>query len=98
VKLVKTGLRGAGVMASAAIVQQALTVRDHRRFPVPGLLPDIEPPYVLAGHSIVGLPIRAFADLYPGLTAGLGLVDASHPDQWVRWPARDRERAKLADR
>jgi pimeloyl-ACP methyl ester carboxylesterase len=46
----------------------------------------IEPPYVLAGHSFGGLAVRAFADLYPQLTAGLVLVDASHPDQWVRWP------------
>ena len=46
----------------------------------------IEPPYLLAGHSFGGLPVRAFADLYPELTAGLVLVDASHPDQWVRWP------------
>jgi pimeloyl-ACP methyl ester carboxylesterase len=46
----------------------------------------IEPPYVLAGHSFGGLPVRAFADLYPELTAGLVLVDASHPEQWVRWP------------
>ena len=48
----------------------------------------IQPPYVLAGHSFGGLPVRAFADLYPELTAGLVLVDASHPDQWVRWPMR----------
>jgi pimeloyl-ACP methyl ester carboxylesterase len=46
----------------------------------------LDPPYVLAGHSFGGLPVRAFADLYPDLTAGLVLVDASHPDQWVRWP------------
>jgi pimeloyl-ACP methyl ester carboxylesterase len=46
----------------------------------------IEPPYVLAGHSFGGLAVRAFADLYPKQTAGLVLVDASHPDQWVRWP------------
>jgi pimeloyl-ACP methyl ester carboxylesterase len=157
----------AAMIGSAAAVQQALTVRDRRRFPAPGLLvtveghpmhlrvrgPDtsgptvvleagmgsfspnwhwvqeelaptvrsvaydragfgwsrpsrrqrdaqtiaielrdalreagIEPPYVLAGHSFGGLPVRAFADLYPELTAGLVLVDASHPDQWVRWP------------
>jgi pimeloyl-ACP methyl ester carboxylesterase len=157
----------AAVMGASAAVQQALTVRDRRRFPPPGLLvnvdghqmhlqvrgPDIdgptvvldagmgsfspnwhwvqvelaptvksvaydraglgwsrpsrrqrdaqtiamelrdalreagiEPPYVLAGHSFGGLPVRAFADLYPELTAGLVLVDASHPDQWVRWP------------
>ena len=53
---------------------------------------EIEPPYVLAGHSFGGLPVRAFADLYPELTAGLVLVDASHPDQWVRWPTPHADR------
>jgi pimeloyl-ACP methyl ester carboxylesterase len=47
---------------------------------------------VLAGHSFGGLPVRAFADLYPELTAGLILVDASHPDQWVRWPTPHADR------
>lgn len=46
----------------------------------------IEGPYVLAGHSFGGLVVRAFADLYRTETAGLVLVDASHPDQWARWP------------
>jgi pimeloyl-ACP methyl ester carboxylesterase len=163
----RAGLVAVGAMGLTAAVQQALTVRDRRRFPPPGLLvnvdghpmhlqvrgPDsgwptvvleagmgsfspnwhwvqdelaptvrsvaydraglgwsrpsrrqrdaqtiamelrdafreagIEPPYVLAGHSFGGLPVRAFADLYPRLTVGLVLVDASHPDQWVRWP------------
>ena len=36
--------------------------------------------------------MRAFADLYPDLTAGLILVDASHPDQWVRWPTPHADR------
>jgi pimeloyl-ACP methyl ester carboxylesterase len=49
-------------------------------------------PYVLAGHSFGGLPVRAFAQLYPGETAGLVLVDASNPDQWVRWPVRNADR------
>ena len=52
----------------------------------------ISPPYVLAGHSFGGLPVRAFADLYPRMTAGLVLVDASHPDQWVRWPTSRADR------
>jgi pimeloyl-ACP methyl ester carboxylesterase len=52
----------------------------------------LDPPYVLAGHSFGGLPVRAFADLYPDLTAGLVLVDASHPDQWVRWPTAGADR------
>ena len=49
-------------------------------------------PYVLAGHSFGGLPVRAFATLFPEETAGLVLVDASHPDQWVRWPVRHADR------
>ena len=49
-------------------------------------------PFVLAGHSFGGLPVRAFAQLYPGETAGLVLVDASNPDQWVRWPVRNADR------
>jgi pimeloyl-ACP methyl ester carboxylesterase len=163
----RAALLVATALGSAAAVQQALTVRDRRRYPAPGLLvhvdgrkthlqvrgadsagptvvleagmgsfsPNwhwvqeelgptvrsvsydraglgwsgpsrrardaqtiamelrdglreaaIEPPYVLAGHSFGGMPVRTFADLYPELTAGLVLVDASHPDQWVRWP------------
>ena len=165
--LKRIALAGVAVLGSAAAVQQALTVRDRRRYPAPGLLVDVEghrmhlqvsgadaggptvvleagmgsfspnwywvqqelagtvrsvaydraglgwsestgrprdagtiaddlwralrvaglePPFVLAGHSFGGLPVRAFADLYPELTAGLVLVDASHPDQWARWP------------
>ncbi len=169
----RAALLVAAVMGSAAAVQQALTVRDRRRYPAPGLLvhvdgrqthlqvlgaesdgptvvleagmgsfspnwywvqhelaptvrsvaydraglgwsrrsrrprdaqtiavelrdalreAGIKPPYVLAGHSFGGLPVRAFADLYPDLTAGLILVDASHPDQWVRWPTPHADR------
>lgn len=42
------------------------------------------PPYVLVGHSMGGLFIRIFADLFPKEVAGLVLVDASHPDQHRR--------------
>jgi len=169
----KAALLSATALGSAAAVQQALTARDRRRYPAPGLLVHVdgrqmhlqvrgadtggptvvleagmgsfspnwhwvqeelapvvrsvsydraglgwsrrsrhprdaqsiatelrdalreaavEPPYVLAGHSFGGLPVRAFADLYPQLTAGLVLVDASHPDQWVRWPTPHADR------
>jgi len=47
----------------------------------------IGPPYVLAGHSYGGLVVRMFADQHPGEVAGIVLVDASHPDQWVNIPA-----------
>lgn len=41
-------------------------------------------PYVVVGHSYGGLTARAFAALYPDEVMGMVLVDASHPDQWVR--------------
>jgi pimeloyl-ACP methyl ester carboxylesterase len=40
-----------------------------------------EGPYILVGHSLGGLFVRMFADLYPDEVVGLVLVDASHPDQ-----------------
>ncbi len=42
------------------------------------------PPFVLVGHSMGGLLIRVFADLFPDDVAGVVLVDASHPDQHHR--------------
>ncbi|MBK8023061.1 MAG: alpha/beta fold hydrolase [Chloroflexi bacterium] len=41
-------------------------------------------PYVLVGHSYGGMTARAYASLYRDEVAGMVLVDASHPDQWVR--------------
>jgi pimeloyl-ACP methyl ester carboxylesterase len=49
----------------------------------------IPPPYILVGHSMGGLLIRVFADLYPDEVAGMVQVDASHPDQHLRSPAID---------
>ena len=81
------GLAGAVAAAVPGTPQTiAMELRDALREAA------IEPPYVLAGHSFGGLPVRAFADLYPELTAGLVLVDASHPDQWVRWPTPHADR------
>jgi pimeloyl-ACP methyl ester carboxylesterase len=47
----------------------------------------IEGPYVLVGHSYGGLVMRAFATAHPDAARGMVLVDASHPDQWARFPA-----------
>ena len=44
----------------------------------------IEGPYILAGHSIAALSDIVFADRYPEDTAGLVLVDGTHPDQCER--------------
>ncbi len=44
----------------------------------------IEPPYLLAGHSLGGPYIRVFTDLYPDEVAGLIFLDSSHPEQIER--------------
>ena len=43
-------------------------------------------PFVLAGHSVAGLYIRAYAAKYPDDLAGLIFVDGSSPDQRKRLP------------
>lgn len=48
------------------------------------------PPYVLVGHSMGGLLVRVFTDLFPDEVAGVVLVDAAHPDQHVRSSAINR--------
>lgn len=48
---------------------------------------EINPPYVLVGHSYGGLVVRAFRELYADEVVGMVLVDASHPDQWAYIPA-----------
>lgn len=45
------------------------------------------PPFVMVGHSMGGLLVRVFADLFPGEVAGMVLIDAVHPDQHLRSPA-----------
>jgi pimeloyl-ACP methyl ester carboxylesterase len=47
-------------------------------------LSSIPPPYVLVGHSMGGLFIRVFTDLFPHEVAGMVLLDAVHPDQHLR--------------
>lgn len=48
---------------------------------------NIEPPYILVGHSLGGLFIMAYAEQYPDEVAGLVFLDSSHPDQLNRMPA-----------
>jgi pimeloyl-ACP methyl ester carboxylesterase len=44
------------------------------------------PPYILVGHSLGGLLVMAYAQLFPETTAGLVLVDPWHPNQTERSP------------
>jgi pimeloyl-ACP methyl ester carboxylesterase len=48
---------------------------------------DIAGPYVLVGHSFGGYTAQLFANRYPAETAGLALVDSSHPEQFERFLA-----------
>ncbi|MBX3081516.1 MAG: alpha/beta fold hydrolase [Anaerolineae bacterium] len=43
---------------------------------------DIQPPYVMVGHSLGGQYIRVFAQAYPAEVVGMMMVDPAHPDQW----------------
>lgn len=43
----------------------------------------VPPPYLLVGHSLGGLYQVAFARLFPAETAGLLLLDPTHPDHWA---------------
>ena len=48
---------------------------------------DVTGPYILAGHSFGGYNAQLFARNYPEETAGLVLIDASHPEQAERLPS-----------
>jgi len=41
-------------------------------------------PFVLVGHSLGGLYVREFADMFPDQVAGMALIEGSHPDSWKR--------------
>ena len=51
-------------------------------------------PYILAGHSFGGYTAQLFAKNYPEETAGLVLIDSSHPEQIVRMPAREKSQPR----
>lgn len=56
----------------------------------------LTPPFVLTGHSFGGYNMQYYAKVYPWETAGLVLVDSSHPEQIERLPdlPAQRERAQ----
>lgn len=57
-------------------------------------LAQIEPPYLLVGHSFGGLNMRLFTSTYASEVMGLVLVDASHPESLPY--ARNEERTAPA--
>jgi pimeloyl-ACP methyl ester carboxylesterase len=60
----------------------------------------IKPPYVLVGHSLGGIFVRVFADLYPTEVKGMVLIDPSQEafEEWTKThpsPNAKNERAQM---
>jgi pimeloyl-ACP methyl ester carboxylesterase len=51
---------------------------------------DLQPPYVLVGHSFGGLLTRIYAGFHPEEVAGVILVDATHVDEYDSFPSVDK--------
>ncbi|MBE0695420.1 MAG: alpha/beta hydrolase [Anaerolineaceae bacterium] len=51
---------------------------------------DLQPPYILVGHSFGGLLARFFAGFHPQEVAGIILVDASDVEQYDSFPNVDK--------
>jgi pimeloyl-ACP methyl ester carboxylesterase len=49
---------------------------------------EIEPPYVLVGHSKGGMYVRLYAHYYQDEVSGMVLVDSAHEEQELRFPER----------
>jgi pimeloyl-ACP methyl ester carboxylesterase len=68
------------------IVQELHTLLENAQ--IPG-------PYLLAGHSYGGLYVRVYAATYPETVKGMVLIEAAHPDQWLRNPTGQAEYAQI---
>lgn len=52
---------------------------------------NIQPPYILVGHSLGGYNVRIYADRYPDEVAGIVLVESGHEEQWTALPGQVNE-------
>lgn len=48
---------------------------------------NISPPYIMVGHSFGGFDVRMYRMSYPNEVVGMVLLDATHPDQYKRFPS-----------
>ncbi len=51
---------------------------------------ELQPPYVLVGHSFGGLLSRIYAGSHPAEVAGVVLVDSTHVDEYESFPDLDK--------
>jgi len=58
----------------------------------------VSPPYVMVGHSIGGIYVRKYAQLYPTEVIGMVLLDSSHEEQFSRVSAISPEWAQRVAR
>ncbi|RKZ66135.1 MAG: hypothetical protein DRQ48_11015 [Gammaproteobacteria bacterium] len=70
--------RGPSPRATDQIVDELSTLLEAAELPAP---------YILVGHSFGGFNMIYFSKLYASRTAGLVLVDSSHPEQAERLPS-----------
>ena len=54
----------------------------------------VSPPYVMVGHSIGGIYVRKYAELYPKEVTGIVLLDSAHEEQFSRVSALSPEWAQ----
>jgi pimeloyl-ACP methyl ester carboxylesterase len=66
----------------ASAVRDAASIVDELREEL--LRRNLNPPYVLVGHSLGGLYMQYFARNYPGDVAGLVLIDSTHWQQGLK--------------
>lgn len=71
---------GPGPRTSAVIVKELHTLL-HRQ--------NIQPPYILVGHSFGGINMKLYANTYPDEVCALVLVDSCYEKQWERFVAHD---------
>ena len=54
---------------------------------------NISGPYVMVGHSLGGLPVRVFTDMYPSEVAGAVLAESMTPKQFAQSPTEVQSRS-----
>jgi pimeloyl-ACP methyl ester carboxylesterase len=51
---------------------------------------DLQPPFILVGHSFGGLLSRIFAGIYPKEVGGIVLIDSTHVNEYDLFPSIDK--------